>query len=233
MRRIVWIVAVLLLGLTQCSGSEFVREDFGLGVSLKSPTDRFSSQRQKIQEMFPTATGVGGYGSFRVFDEKLDFSISASDYNSDYRMDRVALRYRVYEESTSSPEGYKLWREIQEGKRRRAEKLEVLSAERLEKFAQGFAEKAPGIKTKRGVTLGSTKAEVQSAYGALPTIALEKGIRSVMAYRSGNSYIVFVLLRGRVVEISAILPPYKDEEFIKDISGWRLEVEVKKSIFKE
>lgn len=218
-------ILVLLgaLALAACGASEIAKEDFGLGVHIGQKSGAIGNLSAELAKKLPNAKVTTGFGSISIADEKNDFVLTAADLDKDNRIDKLTLRYRTYVRSRYG---------AGEAIRGRKEE-EFLSIEKLQKFSEAFAKQVPEVKTTRGVTLGATKAQIQEAYGYFATIAWQKGMREILAYRFGELFIYFLLFAGRTVEICAIKPSVPIEEHLKEATGWKLEGEEKKSIFKE
>lgn len=182
----------LALLLASCAPSGFAGESFGLGAHI---TDRLETARAAICEVIRIAdVNVRTStlrGAFCCTDDEADVTVTLQDFDFDGRVDIIRLCSLTYERSAFSPGGVPGVEKF----KRMYEEIEYAE------LVADFRAKYPGVKTAEGITLGSTYGELCDAYEQEPLSREQVGMKRRVAYRRGNSNLIFVLIRDRVVQM--------------------------------
>jgi hypothetical protein len=181
-----------MLLFAACAPTGFASEGLGLDVHI---TDRLETARNAMRKVVKyTDANVRASsvrGAFCCTDDEADITVTMQDLDFDGRIDVVRLCSATYEHSAFAPGGGP---GVEEFKR-------VYEEIEYAELVEAFRAKYPGIKTAEGITLGSTYGEICDAYEQVPLSREQVGMKRRVVYRRGNSNLIFVLIRDRVVQI--------------------------------
>lgn len=182
----------MALILAACAPSDFATDGLGLGAHI---TDRLETARGAVLSVIRVADAnvhaSSVRGAFCCTDDEADITVTLQDLDFDGRIDVIRFCSKIYERSAFAPGGAPETERI----RREYEEIEY------EQLVAGFRAKYPGVKTAEGITLGSTYDEICEAYDQEPLSREQVGMKRRVAYRRGNSNLIFVLIRDRVVQM--------------------------------
>lgn len=158
-------------------------------------TDRLETARDAVREVIKIAdasvyTSVVR-GAFCCRDDEADITITLQDFDFDGRINIIRLCSLTYERSAFAPGGAP---GVEKFKR-------VYEEIEYKQLVADFRAKYPGVKTAEGITLGSNYEELCDAYEQTPLSRQQVGMKRRVAYRRGNSNLIFVLIRDRVVQM--------------------------------
>jgi len=189
------IAACALAFLATCSSEgALADEDFGLGARLHCRLERVRAIINPVLKNIPEPEDViasASHNTVSIADESADILVTYQDTDSNGRVDCIRLLNVTYEFSGHAPAGKPMEEKL--GRR--------FSAQGYEQALQAFRAEFPSVRTLGGITLGSTFKEIQAAYGRNHFTHRLEGEKRCVAYRAGGVYLIFVLLRDRVVQL--------------------------------
>lgn|GEM_PF-2344890 len=193
-------LAVALI-LASCTPTGFADENFGLGAHITDRLGPASDAVRGVISVFDASVQASAVrGAFCCTDDEADINVALQDLDFDGRIDVIRFCSKTYERSAFAPGGVP-------GIERLGREYEEIEYKQL---VEGFRAKYPGVKTIEGITLGSTYDEIRDAYEQEPLSREQVGMKRRVVYRRGNSNLIFVLIRGRVVQMVLVGKEYFD-----------------------